>query len=69
MDGNVVDELCCTQLRHRWRYEQSGLEALAFAAEGDMRNALNGAQCGPQHGGCLSRTCGFRTVLIGLAGA
>ncbi|CAE7780932.1 RFC2 [Symbiodinium sp. CCMP2592] len=25
-------------------YDQSGLEALAFSAEGDMRNALNGAQ-------------------------
>lgn len=26
------------------KYDQSGLEALIFAAEGDMRNALNGAQ-------------------------
>ena len=25
-------------------YDQGGLEALIFAAEGDMRNALNGAQ-------------------------
>ena len=28
------------------RYDQSGLEALIFAAEGDMRNALNGSQLG-----------------------
>ena len=30
--------------RRGLRYDQSGLEALAFSAEGDMRNALNGAQ-------------------------
>ena len=34
--------------RELQRYDQSGLEALAFAAEGDMRNALNGAQPQPQ---------------------
>ena len=35
-------------VRRGLRYDQSGLEALAFSAEGDMRNALNGAQPGAQ---------------------
>ena len=41
------------------RYDQSGLEALIFAAEGDMRNALNGAQLGTQGDDQLS---GHRVV-------
>eukprot|EP00930_Biecheleria_cincta_P090353 TRINITY_DN79718_c0_g1_i1.p1 TRINITY_DN79718_c0_g1~~TRINITY_DN79718_c0_g1_i1.p1 ORF type:complete len:323 (+),score=68.31 TRINITY_DN79718_c0_g1_i1:54-1022(+) len=41
-------------------YDQSGLEALVFAAEGDMRNVLNGAQSTFNAFGTITRDTVFR---------
>ena len=41
-----LDSRCTRCVDALMRYDQSGLEALIFAAEGDMRNALNGSQLG-----------------------
>jgi replication factor C subunit 2/4 len=41
-------------------YDQSGLEALVFAAEGDMRNVLNGAQSTFNAFGTVTRETVFR---------
>mmetsp|Transcript_2437 Transcript_2437/g.4166 ORF Transcript_2437/g.4166 Transcript_2437/m.4166 type:complete len:319 (+) Transcript_2437:42-998(+) len=41
-------------------YDSSGLEALAFAAEGDLRNGLNGAQSTYNAFGEVNRTTVFR---------
>jgi len=47
--GRIADEDLIARLKYVLEkegapYEQSGLEALVFSAEGDMRNILNGAQ-------------------------
>lgn len=47
--GRIVDEQLTQRLKlvldkEGAPYEQSGLDALVFSAEGDMRNVLNGAQ-------------------------
>jgi replication factor C subunit 2/4 len=47
--GRIADEEMIQRLKFVLEkegapYEQSGLEALVFSAEGDMRNVLNGAQ-------------------------
>merc|ERR1719156_510493 len=47
--GRIIDEELINRLKFVLEkegapYEQSGLEALIFSAEGDMRNVLNGAQ-------------------------
>merc|ERR1712083_1025352 len=41
-------------------YDQAGLEALIFSAEGDMRNVLNGAQSTFNAFGNVSRETVFR---------
>lgn len=41
-------------------YDQSGLEALIFSAEGDMRNVLNGAQSTLNAFGSITRDTVFR---------
>jgi len=41
-------------------YDQSGLEALIFSAEGDMRNVLNGAQSTTNAFGTITRETVFR---------
>ncbi|CAE7492298.1 RFC2 [Symbiodinium pilosum] len=43
-DEDMLQRLRLVLEKESATYDQSGLEALAFAAEGDMRNALNGAQ-------------------------
>jgi replication factor C subunit 2/4 len=47
--GRIIDEELINRLKFVLEkegapYEQSGLDALIFSAEGDMRNVLNGAQ-------------------------
>ncbi|KAA8493915.1 Replication factor C subunit 2 [Porphyridium purpureum] len=43
-DAQIIKRLVEVLDREKVAYENSGLEALVFTAEGDMRNALNNAQ-------------------------
>merc|ERR1712232_46886 len=43
-DGDMIKRMKWVLEQESAPYEQAGLEALVFSAEGDMRNVLNGAQ-------------------------
>eukprot|EP00435_Cladocopium_sp_Y103_P034314 s75_g8.t2 len=59
-DEDMMQRLKLVLEKETAPYDQSGLEALIFAAEGDMRNALNGAQSTFNAFGEINRNTVFR---------
>ncbi|CAJ1440254.1 unnamed protein product [Effrenium voratum] len=59
-DEDMIQRLKFVLEKEGAPYDQSGLEALVFSAEGDMRNALNGAQSTFNAFGEINRSTVFR---------
>lgn len=59
-DEDLIGRLKYVLEQESTAYDQSGLEALIFSAEGDMRNVLNGAQSTFNAFGTINREYVFR---------
>merc|ERR1712232_248055 len=59
-DGDMIERLKFVLEKEGAPYEQAGLEALVFSAEGDMRNVLNGAQSTFNAFGSITKEFVFR---------